>query len=388
MFRREIQERENWRDLARQFGFGFHSMYDQPYWDESAYYQFTLEQIENDIEAPTEELHQMCLAIVDEVVRSERLLTQCAIPEFMWEQVASSWHRNEPSLYSRLDFAYNGTSPAKLLENNADTPTSLFETGFWQWVWLEDVVNKGLIHQSADQFNILQDFLIERFSEIAKYQPGQTLHFSCCKYTEEDKGTVQYLEDCAREAGLATAFVYVEDIGATEDGLFVDAGDRAIRWMFKLYPWEFMFEEEYAKYLATAKVNWLEPMWKSILSNKALLPLLWERFPNHPNLLPAYFANDSKANTLKDYVIKPLFSREGANIEIVKGGKRILKTAGPYESKFNIVQQYHPLPKFGQSHTLIGSWLVNDRAAGISIREDTSLVTQDMARYIPHVILT
>ncbi|WP_410964165.1 glutathionylspermidine synthase family protein, partial [Salmonella sp. ZJHZ20_0052] len=90
---------------------------------------------------------------------------------------------------------------------------------------LEDVVNKGLIHQSADQFNILQDFLIERFSEIAKYQPGQTLHFSCCKYTEEDKGTVQYLEDCAREAGLATAFVYVEDIGATEDGQFVDADD-------------------------------------------------------------------------------------------------------------------------------------------------------------------
>ncbi|MDF5430705.1 glutathionylspermidine synthase family protein, partial [Vibrio parahaemolyticus] len=102
MFRREIQERENWRELARQFGFGFHTMYDQPYWDESAYYQFTLEQIERDIEAPTEELHQMCLAIVDEVVRSERLLTQCAIPESMWEQVASSWRRSEPSLYSRL----------------------------------------------------------------------------------------------------------------------------------------------------------------------------------------------------------------------------------------------------------------------------------------------
>ena len=157
--------------------------------------------------------------------------------------------------------------------------------------------------------------------------------------------------------------------------------------MFKLYPWEFMFEEEYNQHLATASVNWLEPMWKSILSNKALLPLLWERFPNHPNLLPAYFANDPKANSLKDYVIKPLFSREGANIEIVKNGQRLVKTPGPYESSQNIVQQYHPLPKFGQSHTLIGSWLVNDKAAGISIREDNSLVTQDMACYIPHVIL-
>jgi glutathionylspermidine synthase len=71
----------------------------------------------------------------------------------------------------------------------------------------------------------------------------------------------------------------------------------------------------------------------------------------------------------------------------VKDGQRLVKTPGPYESAHNIVQQYYPLPKFGPSHTLIGSWLVNDKAAGISIREDSSLVTQDMARYIPHVIL-
>lgn len=187
MFRREIQERENWRELARQFGFGFHSMYDQPYWDETAYYQFTLEQIERDLEAPTEELHQMCLEIVDEVVRSEQLLAQCAIPEAMWSQVASSWQRKEPSLYSRMDFAYNGSEPAKLLENNADTPTSLFETGFWQWVWLEDVVNKGRIHQSADQFNILQDFLIERFAEIGKFQPGKRYTLAAANIRKKTK---------------------------------------------------------------------------------------------------------------------------------------------------------------------------------------------------------
>ncbi|WP_331451066.1 glutathionylspermidine synthase family protein, partial [Vibrio campbellii] len=124
---------------------------------------------------------------------------------------------------------------------------------------------------------------------------------------------------------------------------------------------------QYSQYLATSSVNWLEPMWKSILSNKALLPLLWERFPNHPNLLPAYFANDPKASSLKDYVIKPLFSREGANIEIVKNGQRLVKTPGPYESSQNIVQQYHPLPKFGQSHTLIGSWLVKTYSSSASI---------------------
>lgn len=27
-----------------------------------------------------------------------------------------------------------------------------------------------------------------------------------------------------------------------------------------------------------------------VLSNKAILVVLWELFPNHPNLLPAYFS--------------------------------------------------------------------------------------------------
>ena len=387
MLRREIKERPDWKALAQRYGFGFHSMYGKPYWDESAFYQFNLQQIEQDLEAPTEEIHQMCLSVVDKVIRDEALMRRFAIPEPMWESVRTSWLRNEPSLYSRLDFTYNGNGPAKLYENNADTPTSLFETAFWQWLWLEEVVNRGDMSRRADQFNILQDYLIERFKEIATLQPGQVLHFSCCKYTEEDKGTVQYLEDCAKEAGLQTAFVYVEEIGVTEDGRFVDSDDREIRWMFKLYPWEFMFEDPYSIHLASAKVNWLEPMWKSVLSNKALLPLLWQEFAGHPNLLPAYFSNDAKASTLKDYVVKPLFSREGANIEIVRQGRPRIKTDGPYQSDLSIVQQYAPLPKFGDSHTLVGSWLVNDRAAGISIREDASLVTQDMARYIPHVIL-
>ncbi|PKF80898.1 hypothetical protein CW749_03750 [Vibrio sp. vnigr-6D03] len=387
MLRIDTKERANWRALAKKYGFGFHSMYDDPYWDERAYYQFTLEQIERDIEEPTEEIHQMCLQIVDKVVNDEELLAKFQIPSEMWENVRTSWRANEPSLYSRLDFAYSGKGHAKLLENNADTPTSLYETGFWQWVWLEEKVNAGELDRRSDQFNILQDYLIDRFHQLAKSQPGQTLHFSCCKNTEEDRGTVQYLEDCAKEAGLSTSFVFIEDIGLNQHHEFTDLKNSPIRWMFKLYPWEFMFNEEYAQHLAEAKVNWLEPMWKSVLSNKALLPMLWKMFPKHPNLLPSYFSDDPQANTLKDYVVKPIFSREGANISIFKDGKEVATADGPYGEEGAIIQAYHPLPVFNNCHTLVGSWLVNDRAAGMSIREDDSLITQDYARYVPHIIL-
>ena len=387
MLRVSHRERPDWRARAEQLGFGFHTMYGEPYWDETAYYQFTLAQIERDIEDPTAELHQMCLEVVDRVVRDERWLRRFRIPEAQWQGILDSWRRRDPSLYSRLDLAYNGRGPAKLLENNADTPTSLFETAFWQWLWLEDNVDAGRLRRDADQFNLLQERLVARFAGLAARYPGQRLHFSCCKDTVEDRGTVQYLEDCAREAGLDTAFVHIEDIGLGEGGWLTDSQHNTIDWLFKLYPWEFMFQEQYAEHLVTSRVNWLEPLWKSVLSNKALLPLLWQHFPDHPNLLPAYFGDDPNRSALQDYVQKPLFSREGANISVVRHGKLVAEVDGPYGEEGFIVQAYHPLPKFGDNHALIGSWLVDDQPAGIAVREDRSLITQDLSRYLPHIIL-
>ncbi|MBN0683780.1 glutathionylspermidine synthase family protein, partial [Pseudomonas aeruginosa] len=109
--------------------------------------------------------------------------------------------------------------------------------------------------------------------------------------------------------------------------------------------------------------RWLEPAWKSIISNKALLPMLWEMFPNHPNLLAAYFSEDAHPE-MEKYVIKPIFSREGANVSIVENGKVVEAVEGPYGEEGTIVQAFYPLPKFGDSYTLIGSWLINDQPAG------------------------
>lgn len=379
--------RSNWRELADEFGFKFHTLYGDTYWDESAYYQFTLQQIERDLEAPTEELHQMCLHLVDKVVKDEYWLTKFCIPAHKWQFVADSWRQQQPSLYSRLDFSYSGTGPAKLLENNADTPTSVYETGFWQWLWLEQQVDAGHLPRQADQFNSLQEHLIARFAQLWQQQQASVLHFACCKDTEEDRGTVQYLADCATAAGITTDFIYIEDIGLDQQGQFTDNKDRVIQALFKLYPWEFMFQERY-QHAISSQLTWLEPGWKSILSNKAMLPLLWQMFPNHPNLLPAYFEEQlaTVASNI-ELVKKPIFSREGANISFIKGRNVNISSDGPYGEEGFIYQQKHLLPKFAGNFTLIGSWLVNDKAAGISIREDVSPITQDMSRFLPHIIV-
>ena len=154
------------------------------------------------------------------------------------------------------------------------------------------MVDTGKISKAADQFNSLQEKLIARLAQIQEYYAPYQMHFACCKDTEEDRGTVQYLQDCASAAGITNNFVFVEDIGLADTGYFCDLQDDPIAVMFKLYPWEFMLREEFGEHIIDSPTQWLEPIWKSILSNKALLPLLWQMFPNHPNLLPAWFEED------------------------------------------------------------------------------------------------
>ena len=128
MERIACEERADWRDNAEQTGFDFHTIDGERYWDERAYYRFTLEEIERDIEAPTGELEGMCRELVTRAIADERMMKILRIPVAYWNWLATSFKRGDPSLYGRFDFRYDGKGPAKLLEYNADTPTSVFET--------------------------------------------------------------------------------------------------------------------------------------------------------------------------------------------------------------------------------------------------------------------
>lgn len=386
MKRIDIAERPGWKDKAEELGFGFHTMYGAPYWDESRAYQFSLREIEDDLEDPSQALYRMCLDVVDRVVHDDALLARIAIPEKYRDWIREAWVAQEPSLYGRFDFFYDGTGPAKLLEFNADTPTALYETGFFQWLWLEDQMAAGALPSASDQFNSVQDRLIERFQ--AMFAPGYHLHFAAARDHDEDRATVRYLEDCARQAGLIPHFVAVEDIGVDNEGRFADMDEFVIDALFKLYPYEDMLREDYGPYLPGAGVQLLEPPWKAILSNKAILPLLWEMFPDHPNLLPAWFDGEApEAFLAKAHVRKPFFSREGANITVHRPGAADIVTPGRYGAEGHILQAHAEPPRFGDDYVMIGSWIIGGQASGICLREDRQPVTQDLSRFVPHFIL-
>jgi len=301
-----------------------------------------------------------------------------------WDAIANSWARRDLSLYGRFDFAYDGEGPPKLLEYNADTPTSLFESAVVQWFWLEQMIARGQLPNGVDQFNSLHEKLIARWRQIAL---GRFLHLSCMTQSIEDAGAVSYLEDCARQAGLQTLAIDMRDIGLNERS-FVDREGRVIELLFKLYPWEWMFADPFGQSVGKRCTSFVEPPWKLILSNKGMLALLWEMEPGHPNLLRCYFEDEPQTAALGErFARKPLYSREGANVTLVDGTDRIAGLQDGYGKEGFVRQELRLLPNFDGRYPVLGCWLVGDAPAGMGVREDASPITSNRSRLVPHVIL-
>jgi glutathionylspermidine synthase len=363
--------RPNWRARCEQAGFGYHSM-GGSYWDETVCYAFSAEQIDR-LESVSQELQRLCLAAVEHVVR-ERRFSEFAIPEAMQPLVTQSWRLRDPALYGRFDLSWDGGGEPKLLEYNADTPTALLEASVVQWHWLEDT------HRGADQFNSIHEKLIERWKAIRDATQGSArLHLACAKDTEEDLGNVEYLRDCALQAGWDARQLFIEDLG-WDGARFVDLDGEAVETLFKLYPWEWLVREPFAEHLLRRPARMIEPAWKMLLSNKALLVVLWELNYGHPNLLPAYFDERRFAG---EYAKKPLLAREGANVTLHRRFES-LHQPGDYGEEGFVYQGLAPLPQFGGRYPVIGSWIVGDAAAGIGIREDDSPITKNSSRFVPH----
>jgi glutathionylspermidine synthase len=368
--------REQWRTRVEKLGLVFHHTEGRLYWDESVFYRFSSQQVDV-LEDSTNELSRLCIEAVEYVIKND-LFARLHIPQNAIPIVKWSWENRQPSLYGRMDLAYDGIHPPKLLEYNADTPTTLLEASVVQWWWLQDKFPLD------DQFNSIHERLVSSWEKL-KVRLDERLYFGYLDAgTGEDFMTVTYLRDCAEEAGILTQEITMPEIGWSAKNGFVDLDENSIGSIFKLYPWEWMLSEEFAPYLLQTyrDMNWIEPIWKMVISNKGILPILWELNPGHPNLLEAY---PDTPGTLKEYVRKPLLSREGANIRL-KTRDRVIEMPGPYGKEGYIYQAVAALPSTEGWYPVVGSWIVDGEAAGIGIRESATPITDHREKFVPHII--
>src|SRR5688500_7661125 len=185
--------RDDWERKVEEVGLRHHSSGGVPYWHEEAHYTFTLDEVYR-IENATRELHRLCVEAAEAVIRDQRY-AELAIPPQAVPLIEQSWEADAPSLYGRFDFSYDGTGEPRMLEYNADTPTSLVEAAVAQWFWLEERFPGG------DQFNRLHEALVETWTDLKPHLLDSFVHFAAMDDVE-DESTILYLRDTAQQAGL------------------------------------------------------------------------------------------------------------------------------------------------------------------------------------------
>jgi len=407
------RERPDWEALIRAEGLVFVDTVlpggsITKYWREGPYYQFQPAEIAA-LEQHSATLFDMCVTAGDHMVAHPSIMRRMGIPDAAHEQIAATWESEPPSVYARFDLRYAGPGDharddpslllPQLLEFNADTPTSLLESAVIQWRWFEQT------RQGSDQWNALHERLIDAWRrQLAIHaarlgRPVELVHFvyTGAEDSGEDQMNTTYLADTCEQAGYAVDILLAEDIGLGDDGHFYDLKRRKIDVLFKLYPWEWMVDDDFgpAALASMARpdgTTFVEPIYKMLWSNKGLLPVLWSLFRDDEArrglLLPAYFGDDD--HDLDAYVTKPLLGREGANIRIVNHGATIAAVDGPYGDQPHVVQKFAPLPRFdatgGPQHPVIGVWLIDGEPAGLAIRESDGLITDNTSYFVPHTI--
>ena len=368
MKRKTIPAREHYADKIEELGFFYHP----DYWGEGRYYEFTPEETDR-LETATRELYSMACDAAEHII-SNNLYAEMRIPEAVRAYINHSWLDDELSVYGRFDLYFDGRD-IKLYEFNADTPTSLLESSIIQWNWKEECFPE------QDQFNSIHEALVQSWKDIDEQNGIERLFVACSRENEEDLWNLRYMAYTAMEAGLDVAEIDMDQL-YYNNGLLLAQSGEVVRDCFKLYPWEWMFNE--SPEACGARLHWYEPMWKALMSNKMILYTMYLLFPDSPYLLPTW---NFLPTSVTRYCRKPILGREGSNVKLQLSPQASEETGGDYGEEGFIFQELKPLPSFEGHHPVIGSWVIGGEPAGIGIRETNGLITGNTSMFVPHIIV-
>ena len=342
----------------------------------------------------TNELYDM-FAEAGKYVIDNDLFHDLNIPFNLVEMIKESWENDVHwHLYSRFDLAGGiDGKPIKLIEFNADTPTSLFETAIIQWAMLKA---NGL--DEASQFNNLYEALKDNFkriitldSDIEKFDEyysglGWKILFSSISGSSEDINTTKLLQHIATEAGFNTDFEFIENVQFNDEGIYKN--DELFEFWFKLIPWENIAIEEselaliLTQIIGDKKAIIFNPAYTLMFQSKGFMKILWDLYPNHPLLLETSF----EPLIGKKHVEKRCFGREGANVKIINSDESIdEQTSGEYEGHKAIYQEYVEFPRDSNGNYYQAGVFFAYEACGLGFRRGGKILN-NMSKFVGHII--
>ncbi|MFB5745376.1 bifunctional glutathionylspermidine amidase/synthase [Cedecea sp. S5-13] len=370
--------------------------------DPCQYFTIT-ESAEQELIKATNELHLMYLHATDKVLKDDNLLALFDIPKILWPRLRLSWQwRRHQMVSGRMDFCMDERG-LKVYEYNADSASCHTESGLILEEWVKTGY-RGTGHNPAEG-------LLEELTGAWKHSSARPfVHIMQDNDLEEDYHAL-FMQRSLMQAGFDTKILHgLGELSWDSAGQLIDSDGRAVNCVWKTWAWETAIEQirevsetEYAAVpirtghpqneirlidvLLRPEVLVFEPLWTVIPGNKAILPVLWQLFPNHRYLLDTDFeVNELLAKT--GYAVKPIAGRCGSNIDLISHHDELLdKTSGKFVARKNIYQQLWCLPKVDGKYIQVCTFTVGGSYGGTCLRGDDSLVIKKESDIEPLIVV-
>ncbi len=337
-----------------------------------------------------DELYQMYLDAAEYVINNN-LWNELNIPPNIIEQIKYTWSQDSHQhLIGRFDVAggLDGL-PIKLIEFNADTPTTLAETSYIQ----SEMLKINDIDEN-EQFNNVYVELVDYFKKLKILNPDKepTLLVSTMGF-DEDIINADVVYDAAEEAGFDVEYRDLEDVNFSPDeGIFVELKEERFMkfdFWFKLIPWEFIALEEpelmdiLNEIVMDDLAIILNPAFSLLFQSKGMLKILWDMNPGHPLLLETSYKKPE--NPTNRYVEKVVYGREGENICIYDADGKVLdEREGDYFEFPVIYQDFGELPRDDSGNYYQPGIFYVDDACALSFRRRNSLIIDEDSKFVAH----
>jgi len=349
------------------------------------------ETAEQELIRATNELHLMFSHATQAVLQDDALLAHFNIPKALWPRLRKSWeNRRGQVLTGRFDFCISDRG-VKVYEYNADSASCHMEAGRVQGKWAR---HYG-VTEGEDAGAQLADRLMAGWHEMGV---DGVLHIMQDNEAEETYHA-RFIQAAAEAAGIPCKRLKgVAGLSWNEKGEIIDPEGTPIRYVWKTWAWETALDQIRAEceqddchpvlrnaedshpaprlvdVLLRPDIVVFEPFWTLIPSNKAILPVLWKIFPDHPYLLNSQFELTEAFNQ-RGYVSKPIAGRCGLNISLFDKNDNVLKeTGGKFEAQDQVYQELWKLPQIDGYRTQVCTFTVKGKFAGSCVRVDKSLV--------------
>jgi glutathionylspermidine synthase len=373
MKRLVLPVRPDWQTKAESQGYTWHSENGTCSWNEGAAYALTKAEVHN-LRATANELYALYLHAAEQVVR-QNWWHRLGVPESQGPLLRTSFESGDACLAARFDLMLNEAGDLKLIEFNADVALTLIETSIVQREWLHEV------RPTHEQFNDLHASLHDAWRKLGV----RHVHLAWRPRHREIENTIRYMASIVREAGVKASLMALHCLGwDAKQRAFVDSDGEAIRCCYKLYPWAWMLNEDFARRLPAAGCRFIEPTWSHLMASKGMLAVLWELFPDHPALLPC-FEDDTRFKE-SSFVSKPLFGREGQNITMRSQNAVLQQSGGDFEHEPCIHQAMCVSPRLDGFIPQFGVWMIHGHATALGIRETDSFIINADSPFTPHFI--